>query len=197
MTTIVQRATLLAIPFCFSVIEGRNTFDKEDFRVTDLGDIEPAFDSFDGELFSGLLPIDDVQDSNDGDIRGELSFMFFAPTEDKDGLTVWLNGGPGCSSFHAGLLMEVSPVTTPHHPAGHGRTEVIQPLLPNNSSWTKATNLLFVEQPAGVGFSHGPMVENEEDLSYDFYNFLLIFYKTFPSMRAKKLFIVGESYGGM
>ncbi len=41
------------------------------------------------------------------------------------------------------------------------------------------------------------MVHSEEDLSRDFYNFLLHFYKTFPEMADKSLYVVGESYAGM
>jgi carboxypeptidase C (cathepsin A) len=172
-------------------------FTQEEFLVTGLGDVEPAFNSFDGNIFAGLLPIDPVSSKKESGPRGELSFMFFSPAEEKDSLTIWLNGGPGCSSFDAGMMMEVGPVTTPHYPAGHGRTNITQPLVPNNFSWTRVTNLLFVEQPAGVGFSHGPIVHDEADLSYDFYQFLVNFFNTFPAVRTKRLYIVGESYAGM
>ena len=89
------------------------------------------------------------------------------------------------------------PVTYPHNAAGHGRTNADQPLIPNEYSWTKATNLLFVEQPTGVGFSIGPTVNSETDLSSDFYNFLVNFFTTFQNMKGKSLYIVGESYAGM
>jgi carboxypeptidase D len=173
-------------------------YTQDEFLVTGLGVIEPAYDSFDGNIFAGLLPIDPIGNNNKEDgSRGGLSFMFFSPAEEKDSLTIWLNGGPGCSSFDAGMMMEVGPVTTPHYRAGYDRTNIIQPLVPNNYSWTRVTNLLFVEQPAGVGFSHGPLVHNEADISYDFYQFLMNFFSTFPSVRTKRLYIVGESYAGM
>lgn len=57
--------------------------------------------------------------------------------------------------------------------------------------------MLFVEQPTGVGFSYGPTVHSEQDLSRDFYNFLVNFYETFPEMANKSLYLVGESYAGM
>jgi len=178
----------------FSPREG-SCFDPSDFLVTGLEEIEPAFKQFNGTMYSGLLPID--VDLDDREPRGKLSFWLFTPDESKDSLTIWLNGGPGCSSFGAGLVMECGPVTYPHHPAGHGRTSADEPLLPNDSSWTKATNLVFVEQPTGVGFSYGPEVESEADLSADFYNFLVNFFATFQDMNDKSLYIVGESYAGM
>jgi len=96
------------------------------------------------------------------------------------------------------LLPQCGPITTPHHAAGHGNIPADEPLLPNKYSWTKATNLLFVEQPTGVGFSHGSkVVQSEADVSQDFYNFLLRFFSTFPTMQEKSLYIVGESYAGM
>ena len=95
------------------------------------------------------------------------------------------------------FVLQCGPVTTPHHPAGHGRTNADEPLLPNEWSWTRATNLLFVEQPTGVGFSYGPEVHSEADLSADFYSFLVNFFDTFPDMSNKSLYIVGESYAGM
>jgi carboxypeptidase C (cathepsin A) len=63
-------------------------------------------------------------------------------------------------------------------------------------AWTRATNMLFVEQPAGTGFSWGPTPQTEQDLSMDFYNFLINFYKVFPHYQTKRLYLFGESYAG-
>jgi len=57
--------------------------------------------------------------------------------------------------------------------------------------------MMFVEQPAGVGFSWGPAPRSEADLAKDFYNFMVNFYDTFPEMQPKRLFLFGESYAGM
>lgn len=185
---------------------------SSDFLVNTkkIEEIEPSFKSFNGTMYSGLLPIDVVvdnssssnsssnNDASDKEPRGKLSFWLFNPHETKDTLTIWLNGGPGCSSFSAGLFMEISPVTYPHKHAGHGRTSPNQSLVPNNYSWTDATNLLFIEQPIGVGFSYGTSrIDTEADLSRDFYNFLVNFFTTFPDMGDKPLYIIGESYAGM
>jgi carboxypeptidase C (cathepsin A) len=106
-------------------------------------------------------------------------------------------GHQGCTAFQAGVLFECGPVTTPHYPAGYPQTQFDEPLIPNEWAWTRATNIMFVEQPAGVGFSWGPSPRSEADLAKDFYNFMINFYDTFPHMQPKRLFLFGESYAGM
>jgi serine carboxypeptidase-like clade II len=55
------------------------------------------------------------------------------------------NAGPGCSSVGYGALEELGPFLVQK-----GKPEIS--LNPN--SWNKEANLLFVESPAGVGFSY-------------------------------------------
>ena len=131
--------------------------------------------------------------------NGEYMFWLFQPNNATamDTVTIWLNGGgPGCSSFFAGVLFECGPVTTPPHPAGYPHSQFDEHLVANPFSWTKATNMLFVEQPGGVGFSSGPTPNSEADLSEAFFNFLVNFYETFTEYQTKRLFIFGESYAG-
>ncbi|RID44133.1 hypothetical protein BRARA_I00948 [Brassica rapa] len=60
-------------------------------------------------------------------------------------LTLWLNRGPGCSSVGGGAFTELGPF----YPTGDDRG-----LRINSMSWNKASNLLFVDSPAGVGWSY-------------------------------------------
>jgi carboxypeptidase C (cathepsin A) len=176
----------------------------EAFAVKDLEAVAPAFGKFDGDMFAGLLPISrtsgtEQKSADDVPEGGALFFWLFEPNEptDDDSVVIWINGGPGCTSM-AGNLVENGPITTPQFPAGTFHSSDWNPAFaPNEHAWTKATTMLYVEQPAGVGFSFGPTVSNEADLSSNFHNWLQNFYEVFQKLRPKRLFIFGESYAGM
>ncbi|KAJ5234165.1 uncharacterized protein N7469_003333 [Penicillium citrinum] len=134
-----------------------------------------------GESYSGLL-------SNTPNGNSSLFFWFFPSTnpDAKKEITIWLNGGPGCSSLD-GLLQENGPFLWQS-----GQYEPVR----NPYSWTNLTNLVYIDQPAGTGFSPGPStVKNEIDVSNQFNDFWRRFIKTF-SMQGYKVYITGESYAG-
>jgi len=102
-------------------------------------------------------------------------------------LILWLTGGPGCSSTLA-LLSENGPCKV----APDGLSTEINPY-----SWTETAHVIYLDQPAGVGFSYGKENDyNEEMISEDAYYFLQGFYKEHPEYNKNPLFVVGESYGG-
>ncbi|KAE8220832.1 hypothetical protein CF319_g5703 [Tilletia indica] len=61
-----------------------------------------------------------------------------------DPYVLWLNGGPGCSSF-TGLMMELGPCNIAH---GGADTEL------NPWSWNNNASMIFFDQPTGTGFSY-------------------------------------------
>nr|ACN33679.1 unknown [Zea mays] len=107
-------------------------------------------------------------------------------------LLLWLNGGPGCSSVGYGAASELGPLRVNRHGAG---------LEFNNFAWNKEANLLFLESPAGVGFSY---TNTSSDLTKlddafvaeDAYSFLVNWLKRFPQYRSHEFYISGESYAG-
>ncbi|XP_008237677.1 PREDICTED: serine carboxypeptidase-like 42 [Prunus mume] len=131
----------------------------------------------------------------DVDVKaGRSLFYYFVEADkepDKKPLTLWLNGGPGCSSIGGGAFTELGPF----YPTGDGRG-----LRRNLMSWNRASNLLFVESPAGVGWSYSNTSSdyNSGDASTarDMHTFLLKWYEKFPAFRSRELFLTGESYAG-
>lgn len=67
------------------------------------------------------------------------------------------------------------------------------------SGWNSFSNLLYVDQPAGTGFSYvsNPLgyVTNERTIGTELWSMLLQFYAKYPKYSNLDLYIVGESYG--
>ena len=67
-------------------------------------------------------------------------------------------------------------------------------------SWSKKYNMLYIDQPAGTGFSFTEdakgYASNQYDVARDLYEALSQFYKMFPEMLHNDFFVTGESYGG-
>ena len=94
---------------------------------------------------------------------------------------------PGCSSLE-GLLQENGIFLWQY-----GTYKPVE----NPWSWNRLTNVIYVEQPIGTGFSPGtPTAQNEEDVADQFMSFWKNFVDTF-SMTGYKVYITGESYAGM
>lgn len=100
---------------------------KTEFAVN--GSAIPDVDFNIGESYAGTLSINSNASSPDA-----LWFWFF-PSENpaaSDEITIWLNGGPGCSSLD-GLLQEHGPFLWQS-----GTYSPIQ----NPYSWTNLTNMV-------------------------------------------------------
>lgn len=72
--------------------------------------------------------------------------------------------------------------------------------IKNPYSWNQISNMLFLESPAGVGFS----INDDKDYAFndtrtaqDALKALQVFYKRFPEFKPNKFWIAGESYCGM
>ncbi|XP_051124209.1 serine carboxypeptidase-like 40 [Andrographis paniculata] len=107
-------------------------------------------------------------------------------------LLLWLNGGPGCSSLAYGAMDELGPFRV----HSDGKT-----LYKNNFAWNYAANVLFLESPAGVGFSYSNTTKDYEksgdrNTAKDNYAFLLNWFERFPEYKGRDFYISGESYAG-
>ena len=70
---------------------------------------------------------------------------------------------------------------------------------PNEFSWNKKANIIYVENPAGVGFNLGYRGEYlNDDIAGDQETaFVVNFFKAYPELLNHDLYITGESYGGI
>ncbi|KAF7309047.1 Carboxypeptidase [Mycena kentingensis (nom. inval.)] len=135
------------------------------------------------------------QASGYGDLTANESifFWYFAARNNPSTapLSLWFNGGPGSSSM-IGLLQELGPCRIDN---GSAPTTVSR----NPFSWNTNANLLFIDQPVGVGFSHGTLnVGTSQAAAQDVWTFLQIFLKDsrFAALAKNDLAIWTESYGG-
>ncbi|KAJ7114342.1 serine carboxypeptidase [Mycena epipterygia] len=133
------------------------------------------------------------QASGYGDLTSSKSifFWYFAARNNPSTapLSLWFNGGPGSSSM-IGLLQELGPCRITNDSAS---------VTLNPFSWNNNSNMLFIDQPVGVGFSHGTeSVGTSQDAAADMWSFLQIFLKDsrFSKLAANDLAIWTESYGG-
>ena len=71
-----------------------------------------------------------------------------------------------------------------------------------NNSWLRnaVANVLFLESPAGVGFSYSnrtsDYVTGDKKTAEDSYTFLINWLERFPEYQTREFFITGESYAG-
>ncbi|KAK1323066.1 hypothetical protein QJS10_CPA02g01370 [Acorus calamus] len=137
--------------------------------------------------YAGFVTVDEV--------AGRALFYWFFEAENDPAskpLVLWLNGGPGCSSIAYGVAEEVGPF----HVNPDGKS-----LYLNKYSWNKLANILFLDSPAGVGYSYS---NNSNDVlnngdaktATDSLEFLRNWFERFPQYKGREFYIVGESYAG-
>ncbi|TYI85427.1 hypothetical protein E1A91_D05G441500v1 [Gossypium mustelinum] len=136
--------------------------------------------------FAGYIDVDE-------NVDGRSLFYYFVEAE-KDPmtqpLTVWLTGGPGCSSVGDGFA-SVGPFIV---------TKDVHGLQKNLFSWNKVSNLLFIDSPIGSGWSYSN-TSSDYDNGDDATNTILLtfmqkWYEKYPVFKSKTLYLAGSSYAG-
>ena len=134
---------LLGIVSLFSLVSSFEipyTFDALNDQITELPGLndELAFNQFSGYL-------------NLGTTKKQIHYWLVESEQNpvEDPLVFWTNGGPGCSGL-IGFLTEQGPF----------RPDIDGNLQMNEWRWNKIANMVFLEQPVGVGFSYS---DNTDD----------------------------------
>jgi carboxypeptidase C (cathepsin A) len=104
----------------------------------------------------------------------------------KDPLVFWFNGGPGCSSLD-GYFYEHGPM---HVIEPVQNTTGVPPLYLNPNRWNRVANVVFLESPAGVGFSYAETpagtIHNDTSTAEDAYTALTQFFEGFPEYKTNE-----------
>jgi hypothetical protein len=108
-----------------------------------------------------------------------------------DPVIVWYNGGPGCSSLY-GLANEHGPYVLPD-----GGNSFIK----NDYAWNNFANMIYIEAPAGVGYSicgdASECVFDDDNSADDNLVALINVLNLFPEINQNDLYLSGESYAGI
>lgn len=137
-------------------------------------------------MYTGFVQVDKPTDSN--------LFYWFYRDEKLNAtapLILWLNGGPGASS-QIGNFLENGPLRLVETESGTTEVHSLTGI-----SWTAVGNMLFLDQPVGVGYSYGGIkYTSQEHVRKYTLKFLQGFYKKHPEMVGRDLYLTGESYAG-
>ncbi|KAJ8747904.1 hypothetical protein K2173_012794 [Erythroxylum novogranatense] len=148
----------------------------------------PGFSgSFPSKHYSGYVSFDEKN-----------LFYYFVVSErnpTKDPVVLWLNGGPGCSSFD-GFVYEHGPFNFQEQAKGNLPTLQINPY-----SWSKVSNIIYLDSPCGVGnsYSKNQSKYKTDDLqtASDTHSFLLKWFELYPEFLSNPFYMSGESYAGI
>eukprot|EP01103_Thecamoeba_quadrilineata_P014500 TRINITY_DN433_c0_g1_i1.p1 TRINITY_DN433_c0_g1~~TRINITY_DN433_c0_g1_i1.p1 ORF type:complete len:476 (-),score=107.33 TRINITY_DN433_c0_g1_i1:116-1543(-) len=149
--------------------------------ITDL----PGYDGPALNMSSGYITVDQS--------HGRALFYWLVESlgnPSTDPLVVWFQGGPGCSSLF-GLFVEHGPLRLDNN----GNVSFF------DLTWANVANVLYIEAPAGVGFSYSNTTAdyntNDTRTASDNYQFLVNFLQEYPQYQGRDTWIAGESYGGV
>ncbi|KAM1135483.1 hypothetical protein ACFX2I_044506 [Malus domestica] len=178
-----QRGSIVVVAAVFATViqafSTENSLQEAD-KITRL----PGQPQVNFQQYAGYVTVDEKQ--------GRSLFYYFVEAQTDPAskpLVLWLNGGPGCSSVGGAFIAH-----GPFLPSG-------DILLKNDFSWNREANMLFLESPAGVGFSYSENKSfygfvNDDITARDNFEFLRRWFHKFPEYKNRDLFITGQSYAG-
>ncbi|GJX86114.1 putative peptidase S10, serine carboxypeptidase, alpha/beta hydrolase [Tanacetum coccineum] len=129
----------------------------------------------------------------------EIQFFYYFVESQRDPLhdpvLLYLTGGPGTSGLFP-LLYQIGPLSISDESSKGNVT-----LSLNQDSWAKEANVIFLDLPAGVGFSYATTYEasrsSDSLVSLHSYQFLMKWLMEHPKFLNNPLYITGISYMGI
>jgi len=164
------------------------TTSKQNALITSLPGLStlPSFD-----MYAGYITL-----------QGTTKNIFYWFVEAKTNpqgapVLLWMQGGPGCSGLGDGFLLEHGPFQP--NVTNYATQQV--GLLDRFYSWNSEANIIYIEQPCGVGFSYGATDSDyktdDNQTAIDNNLFLQGFFNVYSEYAQNEFWITGESYGGV
>ncbi|KAJ8971222.1 hypothetical protein NQ317_008811, partial [Molorchus minor] len=146
-------------------------------------------------FFPGAVPLGDTkQEWGHVTIRqgAHMFWWLYYTTADVSNYTerpliIWLQGGPGMPSSGYGNFLEIGPLDINFERRPYSLIEDF--------------NILFIDNPIGVGYSYvsnneTKIPKSNEEIGEDLFRFLKLFMNQKEELQKVPLYIFGESYGG-
>ena len=95
----------------------------------------PGFGNVPNEQYSGLVTVNTT-------CPASIFFWLSKSMKNASNVVLWLNGGPGSSSFLGWFFEGIGPFSL----------DPSQTLKPNPNTWSENVDVLMIDQPAGVGY---------------------------------------------
>ncbi|KAK1426913.1 hypothetical protein QVD17_15593 [Tagetes erecta] len=175
----------IILSICFSFIIFLAQSAPENAKISQIPGFHGTLPS---KHYAGYVTIDEK--------HGKKLYYYYVLSErnpSKDPVVLWLNGGPGCSSFHGFVYG--------HGPFNFEKTGSMPKLHLNPYTWTKVSNVMYLDSPAGVGMSYSKnktdYITKDTKTALDSHKFLLEWFKLYPEYLSNPFFIAGESYAGV
>jgi carboxypeptidase C (cathepsin A) len=111
---------------------------------------------------------------------------------EKDPLIVVMNGGTGAASTYL-AFQGIGPV--------YLRSDSVGGFIEMNNTWCNNASVLFIDNPAGTGYSWADRkidyFGNDYHMKKEALSFLTQFFKDFPEYLKNSLYLAGFNYGGV
>ncbi|PIA25695.1 hypothetical protein AQUCO_10900025v1 [Aquilegia coerulea] len=151
----------------------------------------PGFGLLPFELETGYVSVDDT--------NGVELFYYFIKSENdpiKDPLIFRFAGGPGCSGLTT-MMIQFGPLAFRKvEYNGSLPTLVLRP-----DSWTKVSNIVFLDAPVGTGFSYSRSLQgspgSDTNSAKHSHTFIRRWLVGHPEFLSNPLYLAGDSYSGM
>ena len=173
----------LLVSIALSVINASPFTYTEEALKDQVTELPGLHDELSYNQFSGYINLPGTQKN--------IHYWLVEAEQDADTkpLVFWTNGGPGCSGL-IGFLTEQGPF----RPTAEGDIQL------NPYAWNKIANMVFLEQPVGVGFSYSDVEDDykigDDQAAKDNLATIQGLIQKFPHFAKSDLYITSESYGG-